>query len=127
MKATLQSFNRLLPLDPKQLRFSVSAQSLQTSSNPLSGRGFTQVLDLAWFPERHVWVQLVHCVQYPLTNDKRSERETLLFFVRKLFCLVNCSAPSHGLLRNRRVLLGCTSFVRDYYLLDHIFLVQLGG
>lgn len=96
-------------MDTKQLRLSVSTKSPQSSSNPLSGRGFTQVLDLVWFPERHVWehsVQLVHCVQYPLTNDKRSENERLFSFVRKHFCLANCSAPRYGLLE-----LWGTSFV----------------
>lgn len=90
----------LLQFDIKQLRLSVSATTPHISSNPLSGRGFTHVLDLVWFPWRQVWehsVQLVHCVQYPLTNDRRSEhmRDYSPFPENTL---VNSSAPRRPLL-----------------------------
>ena len=56
-----------------QFRLSVSATSSQSSSSPLSGKGFMHVLLLVWFSWREHSVHSVHCVQYPLTNDKWSE------------------------------------------------------
>ena len=67
--------SHLLQFEIKQLLVSLSATWPQTSSSPLSGRGFKHVLYLVWFPWWHVWehsVQVVHSVQSPLTNDKRS-------------------------------------------------------
>lgn len=67
--------SHLLQFEIKQLLVSLSSTWPQTSSSPLSGRGFKHVLYLVWFPWWHVWehsVQVVHSVQSPLTNDKRS-------------------------------------------------------
>ena len=65
-------------------RLSVSAISPQSRSSPLSGKGFMHVLLLVWFSWRGHSVHSVHCVQYPLTNDKWCEH------VRAVLGNINC-------------------------------------
>ena len=73
-----------------QFRLSVSAMSPQSSSSPLSGKGFTHVLLLVWFSWREHPVHSVHCVQYPLTSDKWSEHMRAVTRDINCFSVENC-------------------------------------
>ena len=115
-----------------QFRLSVSDTSSQSSSSPLSGKGFMHVLLLVWFSWREHSVHSVHCVQYPLTNDKWSEHmravsgdinccsvENCLRVHTTLFCLnfsfiVQLSYYSSDVYMNCRVII-FVKFVRVSY------------
>ena len=92
-----------------QFRLSVSATSPQSSSSPLSGKGFMHVLLLVWFSWREHSVHSVHCVQYPLTNDKWCEH------VRAVSGNINCCSVDN-----------CLRVHTTLFCLTFSFIVQLG-